>query len=777
MLNSHRNLLEPRPSDRLRIGERIVDIPLREIVPADGGQSMRVTLKSLGVLLALVAHAGRPVSREALLEWVWPDTLPTDDVLTQAIAQLRKALGDDREHPRYIETLAKQGYRLIAPVTWVVDDLAMPATTPVTLPATARLDAAPAVVASVAASAATPSRSWLRSRSPRRRRAMNAAAIALVIGLFAIAYRLEIRPRAETVAAMSPPRTAESLTFQRVASSPVAEERPSLSPDGALIVYTRSDDSGGAPLMLQTSAAMPPRALTEPVPRRYDLLPAWSPDGRQIAFVRRTRDRCLIMAIPAAGGDARELGECLGGEPHPVSWYPDGDALVAAYRMGFGSTVGVDKALYRMTLAAGRWERIPYRRSPADEDMSPSVSPDGRWIAFQRNVSLADLWRVPVEGGTPERITRLRTNIYGLAWTPDGRGLVFARYADGRAVLSTVDLETRQVVDHAGGEYGFMYPSVAARARAIAFEVGNTRSIVRQAALADGEAAIAHSRTLFETTGSNLLPAVSPDGAEVLFVSDRTGDVRLWWQDQTRSDSLRAFDDFVPVPRHPAMWHADGRRALALGRVGDGPVGVYELEPRRGRLTRLPVPDADPVHVAWHPDPDRLIVVSDHGDGRLGATLYDRSRTPWRALARQADVAVAVVDPRHRRIVLASMSSPEIRSADLDLGQVRSVDRVRINRRNRSLVATEEGVRVMDAGECHWHWRLVATEPATPKGDASDICLGGPRWQLEGVSYSPRDRSVYLSAIEEIQSDIGVAAMTDLRELAPTFAAQANATR
>ena len=94
MLKSHKNLLEPRPSDRLRIGDRIVDIPLREIAPAAGGDATRVTLKSLGVLLTLVAHANKLVSREALLEWVWPDTLPGDDVVTQAITQLRRALGD-----------------------------------------------------------------------------------------------------------------------------------------------------------------------------------------------------------------------------------------------------------------------------------------------------------------------------------------------------------------------------------------------------------------------------------------------------------------------------------------------------------------------------------------------------------------------------------------------------------------------------------------------------------------------------------------------------------
>jgi DNA-binding winged helix-turn-helix (wHTH) protein len=122
MLKSHRNLLEQRPSDRLRIGDRLVDLSLREIVPENGSaEPVRITLKSIGVLLVLVAHAGKLVSREALLEWVWPDTLPTDDVVTQAVAQLRKALGDERERPRYIDTVSKQGYRLIAAVEWLVE--------------------------------------------------------------------------------------------------------------------------------------------------------------------------------------------------------------------------------------------------------------------------------------------------------------------------------------------------------------------------------------------------------------------------------------------------------------------------------------------------------------------------------------------------------------------------------------------------------------------------------------------------------------------------------
>jgi Tol biopolymer transport system component/DNA-binding winged helix-turn-helix (wHTH) protein len=776
MLKPHRNLLEPPPSERLRIGDRIVDIPLREIAPAAGGEPFRVTLKSLGVLLALVANAGRVVSREALLEWVWPDTLPTDDVLTQAIAQLRRALGDEREHPRYIDTIAKQGYRLIAPVEWLADDHA----------------GERAAVAATNAAAAMPAEAPHAEASPRRgRRIAIAAAVAVVLAIAAIVALPRLGDDADAPASSraaastdaSPP-LAVGMPYQRIATLPVSEERPSLSPDGALVAYTRMiEDGKGAPLMLQTSAAMPARALTEAVAGQYDLMPAWSPDGRQIAFVRQSERDCLVMSVPAAGGSPRELGECLGGEPHPVSWYPDGDALIGALRTGYSSATDVEKALHRLALDGGGWQRLRYARAAQDEDMSPAVSPDGRWIAFQRNVSLADLWRVPVAGGTPERLTHLRTNIYGLAWTPDSRHLVFSRYRDSRILLSVLDLETGQVRDHAGDVGGVLFPSVSGRGDALAFEVEDSQSVLRRVALDEGEAALRNSRVILESSGSNLLPALSPDGRQVLFVSDRTGDTRLWWQDTAQPESLRPLEGFVPFPRHPVLWHADGQRALAIGRSPGQRLGVYEIEPRRGRIRRLPVPDADPVHASYHPDPERLLVVADQGAGRLGVTLYDRSRVPWRAMARLTDVAVAVVDPRHRRIVLASASSPAIRSADLDLRDVRTVDRTANQRRNRSLVVAADGVRVMDAGACSWHWRpvnvagpdlagadlggadLAGADPAGPAGHGAagaGRCLGREDWALQGVSQSAAEPVLYVSVIERMQTDVGVAALSAL---------------
>lgn len=71
------------------------------------------------MLVFLARRAGQVVSRDELLGAVWPGVVVGDDALTQAIIKLRKALGDDARRPAYIETLAKRGYRLIAPVAVV----------------------------------------------------------------------------------------------------------------------------------------------------------------------------------------------------------------------------------------------------------------------------------------------------------------------------------------------------------------------------------------------------------------------------------------------------------------------------------------------------------------------------------------------------------------------------------------------------------------------------------------------------------------------------------
>lgn len=80
------------PSGRLRVGQCVVDIASREVHAPGAKRPPRLAPKSLAVLLTLARQPGQVVTREQLLAEVWPNTLPSNDVVTQAVTQLRKAL-------------------------------------------------------------------------------------------------------------------------------------------------------------------------------------------------------------------------------------------------------------------------------------------------------------------------------------------------------------------------------------------------------------------------------------------------------------------------------------------------------------------------------------------------------------------------------------------------------------------------------------------------------------------------------------------------------------
>jgi len=80
---------------------------------------VQLSPKIIDLLLYLVARQPALVSKEDLFKALWPDVAVTDNALTQAVSELRQALGDDPSKPAYIQTVARRGYRFIAPVTAV----------------------------------------------------------------------------------------------------------------------------------------------------------------------------------------------------------------------------------------------------------------------------------------------------------------------------------------------------------------------------------------------------------------------------------------------------------------------------------------------------------------------------------------------------------------------------------------------------------------------------------------------------------------------------------
>ena len=738
MLNQHHNLIVPL-SDWLKIGECVLDIPRREVAAPGRAEPLRITLKAQQVLMVLVSHQGKVVSREALIEWVWPDTLPTDDVLTQAITQLRKAFCEDRDAPRYLETIAKGGYRLLAPVSWLD-------------PETDNAVAAGAAVP-VQDAAATPDVATVRlpaARSPSSRKYLGIglvalAAVAAGIGVLVAQRPGDVTPVREQ-ATGSPALATAPPDYQRITSLPGSETWPSVSPDGGQVVYSAySEDGETASLMVQTTAPVPPRSLTQSVKGKRDVMPVWSPDGRAIVFTRAgDEDECAIMLVPSSGGEPRMLGPCVRDRMMGYSWHPDGKHLVAD---GISSPQQKWSSIQVLELDTGIWRPLAYERDERHIDMAPMYSPDGKWIAFQRNISLSDLWRVPATGGRPERLTKLKTNIYGLAWTPDSRAIVFAAYRDGGSSLLRLDIASRRLTDLGVADAAF--PSIGSKALSLAFVLGKSRTMLYSLPL-DASGPVPDPETVFPSTGDELLPAVAPDGRQIAFVSDRSARLGLWWAELGRPESLRWIEGFIPVARYAPVWSSDSANLLMIGRTDSNTV-LYEVTPATARVRRLPVPAGDPIHAEYLPDPLRLMVVADQGAGRLGLILYDRSVEPWRPLASIDDVVLARVDAARQRIVFTRQMRPGLWQADLDLRQPKLIDSRLGPWGGRRVVVTSEGVRLILTDEtCGLRWTPVQQTDARPAR-----CLHAEPLAVTGFSYDEVHGRLYFSSVKEESSDIG----------------------
>jgi DNA-binding winged helix-turn-helix (wHTH) protein/Tfp pilus assembly protein PilF len=101
-------------SPRFEFGPFQLDLNDRLLTRA--GEVISLRPKATEILVRLVTNAGQLIKRDELLKEVWPDTFVEESNLSQTIFTLRKALGDDRSEPRYIETVPRRGYRFVAAV-------------------------------------------------------------------------------------------------------------------------------------------------------------------------------------------------------------------------------------------------------------------------------------------------------------------------------------------------------------------------------------------------------------------------------------------------------------------------------------------------------------------------------------------------------------------------------------------------------------------------------------------------------------------------------------
>jgi Tol biopolymer transport system component/DNA-binding winged helix-turn-helix (wHTH) protein len=419
----------------MQIGEWTV-VSVLNLLERDG-RSIRIEPRAMELLVYLARRPGEVVSPDELIRDLWHGRVFDDGVVYRKINQLRKALGDDSRVARFIETIPKRGYRLIAPVALVpeernaeglAEELAeVSVSESAQAPAERRTDVSPA-------------------RAGRRRgRQLVFATIGLVVVL-ALLAGLVLAPRgpasfdignetavdARLTGAASQLPGPRRLTFE---GGPKGGP-PAVSPDAQKIAFTwNRDDPANFDIYVKPIGpdTRPIRVTDHPA---LEIFPAWSPQGDRIAFVRAEGPFAgaplSIHTVPWSGGQTKKVADLVTPAVlhlrHPIpmlAWSPDGRYLVYGERPpdAPAKIVRFDLAERKRTVLSD-----PPQRTDAVGDFGPRYSPDGKRIAFFRGVAVwnLDLWLMDADGGDARRITELRmVEADAIAWTPDGQELLF----------------------------------------------------------------------------------------------------------------------------------------------------------------------------------------------------------------------------------------------------------------------------------------------------------------------------------------------------------------
>ncbi|RRN55304.1 hypothetical protein EIM48_11120 [Pseudoxanthomonas sp. SGNA-20] len=578
-------------------GEALVQPSLNRITVR--GQVHQVEPKVMQVLLLMAARPGHVVGREEFLDTVWAGTLGDDYLLNRAVSELRRIFGDDPRSPRYIETIRKGGYRLLAPIAPARVAMAVPDPRPAPAPGPAKAPAQPAPAAPATGRAGAPARAWYL--------------LPLLLAAAAVVAWLAWRDGPVAGDAVDAQWEVQPLT-----SYVGREVEPALSPDGSRVAFVwDGGGAGGLDVYVKTVGAEDTLNLSRsPGDEHY---PLWLPDGRGLLYARVDADGLAVMRVAALGGaSTRVLADPQVQAVRGMAISPDGRWLAYAAR-------AAADAPYRIVLAAiDGSERRVLTEPPGGTlgDLDPRFAPDGSYLVFVRatNEVTRDLYRTGLDGGAATRLTFDNRKLNGVAWSPDGRRLLFTSTRSGMYALWSAAPDGSDLRQLALGNEVVQQPATAAGVEAIVFEHWAHRSQLR---LVDLESrSPVDAGPFLRSTRWDSSPAWSPDGQRIAFSSNRGGPHAIW---VSRSDGREAVQvagfggAFIDNP----AWSPDGRW-IAFDASPDGTSAIYLVAPDGGPPRRVTTGARDARHPAWSRDGRWLYYESNH-DGQ------------WRVMAQSLD--------------------------------------------------------------------------------------------------------------------------------------------
>ncbi len=506
------------------------------------GENVPVTPKMFDLLLVLVQNPQRVLRKEFLLQSVWPDSFVEEGNITFNIRQLRKAMNDDAQSPRYIETVPRRGYRFLMPVE------SFTTVTPDKDEESIRRTEETRTLAEVDGTE--------RSR-PYVFLLMSAAVI--VFGAIIIGGWFFRKHGQDSIPILSAPFSSEKLSTDGGVFHVV------ISPDGKNIVYTYKANGKQSVWLrqLEGSSNVP---IIAPSDDFYGGL-AIAPDGQTIYFARGSKAApgLTVYRMPIYGGVPQKVAEQTQGW---ISLSPKGDKISF---VRCPHTESEHCSLYIADALDGQNERKLVSRPRPIRIADNEISPDGKSVAFasgQSRTSSNDfvLSVVDIETGEVREATSERFfNINYIAWLPGGSGFLITALQNpasnyriwkisntGEATGLTSDSETysRLGLDSSGRllvstrispDFRLMLyqtdnttapPRILGNASSVAFAPDGT---IFFSSMRTGDYEIwrtnadgTDQRQLTSNPAGEVTPLVSPDNSQVFFESSRTGKIHIW---------------------------------------------------------------------------------------------------------------------------------------------------------------------------------------------------------------------------------------------------------
>jgi Tol biopolymer transport system component/DNA-binding winged helix-turn-helix (wHTH) protein len=402
---------------------------------------------------------------------------------------------------------------------------------------------------------------------------------------------------------LPPPRVVPLTTFTGT------ESHPAFSPDGKQVAFAWSGEK-------QDNTDVYVKVIGEPEALRltsdpaFDGYPAWSPDGRQIAFAS-TRGEGGVYLVSALGGPERKLADLATNSR--LAWSPDGKFLLVAKHHRDTKPEPGDGALFQVPVDREGEPREILTPPRGTWFKDPAYAPRGRSLAYASctgsitgsNCSLQVVGSKEglIPSGEPRRITEPSLKILGLAWTVDGSSLIYSSQAGNQLALLRVSVRNGKEperVELAGT--GASYPAIDFKTGRLAFSRRLADDDIWR--LERGGKAC----PFLTSSRSDLSPQYSADGRRIAFASGREGENREVWvanADGTGLTRVTRMSVYSGTPR----WSPDGQWIAFDARKSGWDIWVAEANGGSSKqLTRGP---ADSVIPSWSRDGSSIYFASN----------------------------------------------------------------------------------------------------------------------------------------------------------------------